>query len=67
MRKAAGFLLKIAMLAVALLMLPALLDAGKEADVPLSPEMLPDYNYIRIVKQLLHQNRFREASEELCG
>ena len=40
MRKAAGFLLKIAMLAVALLMLPALLDAGKEADVPLSPEML---------------------------
>ncbi len=66
MRKAAGFLLKIAMLAVALLMLPALLDAGKEADVPLSPEMLPDYNYIRIVKQLLHQNRFREASE-LCA
>ena len=66
MRKTAGILLKIVMLAVALLMLPALLDAEKKMDVPLSPEMLPDYNYIQIVKQLLHQNRFREASE-LCA
>ena len=66
MKRTAGIFLKIVMLAVALLMLPALLDAGKKTDVPLSPEMLPDYNYVRIVKQLLHQNRFREASE-LCS
>ena len=66
MKKTAGILLKTAMLILALMMLPALLDAGKAGKGPLSPEMLPDYNYIRIVKQLLHQNRFREASE-LCG
>lgn len=66
MWKAAGILIRIAMLAAATIMLPALLDSRKTPDEALSPEMLPDYNYVPLARKMIHLNRFREASE-LCG